>query len=75
MEEEVLLAKRPSLATYLNKINLEKQISQQNGDKILKDWANFCDYKCFCEEIFGSYLKLHLHISRKHKYKNMAQYR
>jgi len=71
LEHEADIMSRPSLANYLDSVKLANK-SKVEYDQ---DWPNFCEYKCFCGEVLNSFLKFHLHVTRKHRYKSMTEYK
>ena len=64
---------------YIIKLVLQEEDLEQAesaDDLMMKEWADYCEFKCsVCQEVVFSNVKLNLHVVRRHKLKNMKEYR
>ena len=60
---------------YFYKVEESEQAASAE-ERLMKEWADNCEFKCaICQEVVFSNIKFNLHVVRKHKLKNIKEYR
>jgi len=77
IEREEEIKNSPTLEEYLKRRKEEDLEQAESADDLMmKEWADYCEFKCsVCQEVVFSNVKLNLHVVRRHKLKNMKEYR